>query len=444
MALAGAVLGGRYVLDEQIGHGGYGEVWHATDTVLLRPVAVKLLHPRYAQQGDALARFEAEARHAGALSHENIARVFDYGQAAGELPPYLVMELVDGPALDAVLAGGPLDAGRTMDIIAQAAAGLQAAHAAGLVHRDIKPANLLLAPGGIVKITDFGIAHTVGSAPVTATGELIGTPGYLAPERASGQQATPATDIYALGMVAYECLAGVPPFTGPALEVALAHRDRPLPPLSSSVAPDVVAFVMQLTAKDPAWRPGRAADVAVWAGRLRDGLAAGPRGESRLSSAAGPVPSSSSRSVPTPDPRRTAAARIRRRIALACASLVVAVVIGIVLATVIGFASPHPAAAPVASRPSHGSGVVAQPSTHTRTSPSRLAAESPAANQEPVSSASVVAASAPSGNKGHGHGHGKGTATATATGTATATATATGTATPRRTARQADPPGIRP
>ncbi len=205
MALAEAVLGSRYVLDQQIGTGGYSEVWRATDTVLSRPVAVKLLHPCHAQRGKALARFQAEARHAGALSHDNIARVYDYGEPADEHPPYLVMELVDGPSLEAVLADGPLDATRTMDIIAQAAAGLQAAHAQELIHRDIKPANVLLAPGGIVKITDFGIAHTVGSVPVTATGELVGTPGYLAPERVSGQQATSASDV-ALALLALAVL----------------------------------------------------------------------------------------------------------------------------------------------------------------------------------------------------------------------------------------------
>ena len=272
MALDGAVLGGRYVLDEQIGNGGYGEVWRATDTVLSRPVAVKLLHPRYTQRSEALARFRAEARHAGGLSHENIAQVFDYGEPADGQPPYLVMELVDGPSLETVLAGGPLDDSRTMDIVAQAAAGLQAAHAAGMIHRDIKPANLLLAPGGTVKITDFGIAHTIGSVPVTASGELIGTPGYLAPERAMGEQATPASDLYSLGMVAYECLAGAPPFRGTPLEVALAHRDRPLPPLPPSVTAGVCTLVMRLAAKDPARRLNDAAEVAVWAGLLRDGV----------------------------------------------------------------------------------------------------------------------------------------------------------------------------
>ena len=402
MALAGAVLGGRYVLDQQIGAGGYSEVWQATDTILLRPVAVKLLHPRHAGRSEALTRFQAEARHAGALTDQNIARVYDYGEPAGGLPPYLVMELVDGPSLETVLEGGPLDASRTMDVIAQAAAGLQAAHAAGLIHRDIKPANLLLAPGGIVKVTDFGIAHTADSEPVTATGELVGTPGYLAPERLSGERATPASDLYALGMVAYECMAGTRPFTGPALVVALAHRDRPLPPLPPWVAPGVAELVMQLTAKDPAWRPGCAADVAVRAERLKDGLTAG--------SPAGPHPSS----VPSAG-QPLNAARLRR-IALAGLSIAVAAVIGLVLATIIGFASPHRPAVPVASGSSRGSGVMAQPSNRPGKSSGRLPAASPVAHQEPVTNVAVVAAarasgkqvpaSGPGGKKGHGYDRG--------------------------------------
>src|SRR5262245_24758998 len=274
MPLDGAMLGGRFMLGELIGSGGYGEVWRATDTVLSRPVAVKLLYQRYARRAETLARFQAEARLAGVLSHEIIAQVYDYREPGDGQPPYLVMELVDGPSLETVLAGGPLDAHRTMDIVVQAAAGLQAAHAAGMIHRDIKPGNLLLAPGGTVKITDFGIAHTIGSAPLTTTGELIGTPGYLAPERAMGEQATPASDLYSLGMLAYECLAGAPPFRGTPLEVALAHRDRPLPPLPPSVGVGVAALVMRLAAKDPARRPNDAAEVMVWAGMLRDGVGA--------------------------------------------------------------------------------------------------------------------------------------------------------------------------
>ena len=219
--------------------------------------------------GGTLARFRSEARHAGSLSHPGIAQVYDYGEA--ELP-YLVMELVDGPSLAGVLASGPLDPGRAMDVVAQAAAGLQAAHRAGLVHRDIKPGNLLLGPGGQVKITDFGISHAAGSAPLTGTGMVLGTPAYLAPERVAGQPATPASDLYSLGVVAWECLAGEPPFTGSPVEVAVAHRDRPLPPLPGAVPADVAALVAGLTAKDPAARVPGAGAVAERAGRLRDAM----------------------------------------------------------------------------------------------------------------------------------------------------------------------------
>ena len=366
MALDGAVLGGRYVLDEQIGNGGYGEVWRATDTVLSRPVAVKLLHPRYTQRSEALARFRAEARHAGGLSHENIAQVFDYGEPADGQPPYLVMELVDGPSLETVLAGGPLDDSRTMDIVAQAAAGLQAAHAAGMIHRDIKPANLLLAPGGTVKITDFGIAHTIGSAPVTASGELIGTPGYLAPERAMGERATPASDLYSLGMVAYECLAGTPPFRGTPLEVALAHRDRPLPPLPPSVTVGVCTLVMRLAAKDPVRRLNDAAEVAVWAGLLRDGVGA-----------------AALQLWPDPPGRRpTRSGSFQRRTILAYACVAVTAVSVIVLASVIGFASTRGpvSASPSSPASSPHSDVAAPPAGSPVATRSRTAGQPPAAS----------------------------------------------------------------
>jgi eukaryotic-like serine/threonine-protein kinase len=271
------VLGRRYALEERIGAGGCCEVWRATDLVLSRPVAIKRLHFADAHRGEALIRFRAEAQHAGRLSHENIARVYDYAEPDPPQPPFLVMELVAGPSLAGTLAGGPLDPARSLDIVAQAAAGLSAAHQAGLVHRDVKPANLLLAPGGIVKITDFGIARAAGSAPVTRTGQLVGTPGYLAPERVVGASATPASDLYALGVVAYECLSGAPPFTGHALAVALAHRERPLPPLPGWVPADVAALVAELTAKDPARRPASAGAVSLRAAALAARLAASGR-----------------------------------------------------------------------------------------------------------------------------------------------------------------------
>jgi serine/threonine-protein kinase len=399
MAQAGTVLGGRYVLDDQLGYGGYGEVWCATDTVLTRPVAVKLLHPRYSQRSEALARFRAEARHAGGLSHENVAQVFDYGEPADGQPPYLVMELVDGPSLETVLTGGPLDDRRTMDIVAQAAAGLQAAHAAGMIHRDIKPGNLLLAPGGTVKITDFGIAHTIGSAPLTATGELIGTPGYLAPERAMGEPATPASDLYSLGMLAYECLAGTPPFRGTPLEVALAHRDRPLPPLPPSVGVGVAGLVMRLAAKDPARRPNDAAEIAVWAGLLRDGV-----GVSAL------------QMWPEQPP---AAGSFQRRTILAYACVAVTAVVVIMLASVIGFAStPGPVTAPAPVSSSHGGGsgggdATAPPTRGPAASPGQPPAARSVVKRRPAAPnpdvGPAVAAADPAGlGPEPGHGHGKG------------------------------------
>ena len=348
MILAGNLLADRYQLDEPIGTGWFSEVWRATDVALSRPVAVKLLHPAYAQQPEALARFRAEARHAAALRHENIARIYDYDEPAAGPQPYLVMELVDGPSLAGVLAGGPLEAARTMDVVAQAAAGLQAAHAMGLVHRDIKPGNLLLASSGTVKITDWGISRAVGSVPGPVTGIVAGTAEYLAPERIAGAQAVPASDLYALGVVAYECLAGAPPFVGEPPDVACAHRDHPVPPLPGSVPADVSALVMRLVVKDPAGRPGSAAEVAQQAGRLRHGL----RDDFSVGAGRRPGPLAAAAAVPprapliapaavagdarwqvpaAPGPAshaRTGARRLRRRPALVLACVAIAGLIG--------------------------------------------------------------------------------------------------------------------
>jgi eukaryotic-like serine/threonine-protein kinase len=275
MTQATVLLASRYRLDTQIAAGGIGEVWRAQDLVLDRPVAVKMLRSEYAGQPQALARFRAEARQAGSVSHQGIAQVYDYREDGPAGSPYLVMELVNGPSLAEVLATGPLDAASALDVLAQAAAGLQAAHAAGLVHRDIKPANLVIGPGGQVKITDFGIAHAAGSVQLTPTGMVLGTPAYLAPEQFTGDRASPASDLYALGVVGYECLTGTRPFGGEPIEVAAAHRDRPLPPLPATVPAAAAALVAELAAKDPAARPRDAAAVATRASQLRDWITGG-------------------------------------------------------------------------------------------------------------------------------------------------------------------------
>ncbi len=217
------MLGDRYELDRLIAAGGMGQVWRATDLLLHRPVAVKVLRSEYTGDPTFLARFRAEAQHAAALSHPNIAAVYDYGETTardaagdtGERLAYLVMELVEGRPLSALLQQeGRLGTAVTLSVLGQTAAALAEAHRAGLVHRDVKPGNILVRSDGSVKITDFGIAWSAGSVPLTRTGQVIGTPQYLSPEQAEGHLATPASDVYALGLVGYECLAGRPAFEG--------------------------------------------------------------------------------------------------------------------------------------------------------------------------------------------------------------------------------------
>ena len=267
----GVHFGGRYELQSRIAIGGMGEVWEATDHVIGRTVAIKILKDEYMGDPGFLERFRAEARHAALVNHEGIASVFDYGEENGSA--YLVMELVPGEALSTIIEReGALSADKTLDIVAQTASALQAAHAAGLVHRDIKPGNLLITPDGRVKITDFGIARIADQVPLTATGQVMGTVQYLSPEQASGHAASPATDIYSLGIVAYECLAGKRPFTGESqVAIAMAQINDTPPPLPATVPQPVQNLVMAMIAKKPADRPSSAATVARAAQALRRG-----------------------------------------------------------------------------------------------------------------------------------------------------------------------------
>jgi eukaryotic-like serine/threonine-protein kinase len=268
---AGLTFGGRYELQSRIAIGGMGEVWQATDLVIGRQVAIKILKDEYLGDPGFLERFRAEARHAALVNHEGIANVFDYGEEEGSA--YLVMELVPGEALSTILEREHvLSTDKVLDIVAQTAAALQAAHAAGLVHRDIKPGNLLITPDGRVKITDFGIARIADQVPLTATGQVMGTVQYLSPEQASGHPASPTTDIYSLGIVAYEALAGRRPFTGESqVAIAMAQINETPPDLPVTVSEPVRNLVYACIAKNPADRPQTAAHLARAATALRRG-----------------------------------------------------------------------------------------------------------------------------------------------------------------------------
>lgn len=268
---AGLTFGGRYELQSRIAIGGMGEVWQATDLVIGRQVAIKILKDEYLGDPGFLERFRAEARHAALVNHEGIANVFDYGEEEGSA--YLVMELVPGEALSTILEREHvLPTDKVLDIVAQTASALQAAHAAGLVHRDIKPGNLLITPDGRVKITDFGIARIADQVPLTATGQVMGTVQYLSPEQASGHPASPTTDIYSLGIVAYEALAGRRPFTGESqVAIAMAQINETPPDLPVTVSEPVRNLVYSCIAKNPADRPQTAAHLARAANALRRG-----------------------------------------------------------------------------------------------------------------------------------------------------------------------------
>ncbi|MCX4826250.1 protein kinase [Streptomyces sp. NBC_01142] len=262
----GVLVAERYRLDEPLGRGAMGEVWRATDQALSRPVAVKLLR---ADDGDAASeRLRMEARTAARLDHPHVVSMYDSGCHDGRF--YLVMELVDGWSLAQELAvHGLLDPQEAGAIGAQMAAGLSAAHVQGVIHRDIKPGNIMLTTDRIVKITDFGIACFADDAShtLTATGKILGTSSYLAPERAVGRPAVPASDVYALGCVLYELLTGRPPFLGentPA--VVQQHASAaPVPPdhLRPEIPRSLADHLLLLLAKDPAQRP-TAEQAAGW------------------------------------------------------------------------------------------------------------------------------------------------------------------------------------
>jgi serine/threonine-protein kinase len=259
------LVAGRYQLKQRLGASGMAEVWVADDLQLERPVAIKFL----AQGADA-ARFEREALTSAALSHPNLVRVYDYGEADGR--PYLALEYLPGGTLEEKLAPGvPLGGAEAATIARDVAAGLAHAHARGIVHRDLKPANILFDEGGAAKIADFGLAHSDAVSTLTQPGTLLGTAAYLPPEQAAGQAATAASDVYSFGLVLYRMLSGRLPFEADdPLELARMQQELEPQPLAN-VRPDapreLASLAMAALAKDAAQRPR---DGSALVARLQD------------------------------------------------------------------------------------------------------------------------------------------------------------------------------
>jgi serine/threonine-protein kinase len=272
MVAEGQVLAGRYELGAVLGRGGMAEVRAGWDLRLSRAVAIKILLPDLAERPAIRRRFDGEARAAARLAHPHAVAVFDVGEEGGV--PFLVMEQVIGPTLEQEMAGGRLDAGRVCRLGQELLAALGAAHAAGLIHRDVKPANILLAPDGSAKVADFGIAKAVTDERVTATqmdltatGQVLGTVAYMAPERLAGGPATVQSDLYSVGVVLYEALSGARPFAA-ATPISMVHAiDQASPPPLSERCPGVdaalIAVVERAMAKNPEDRFASAAEMSA-------------------------------------------------------------------------------------------------------------------------------------------------------------------------------------
>lgn len=279
MLTTGQLLAERYRLSSRLAVGGMGEVWQAVDVRLDRTVAIKVLKAELCGDAEFLHRFRTEARTTASLNHQGIAAVHDYGETAAapdgpDDTAYLVMELVEGKPLASILAETQrITIEHTLDMLEQAGRALQAAHERGLVHRDVKPGNILITPEGKVKLTDFGIAKAADAAPVTRSGMVMGTAHYIAPEQALGSDATPASDVYSLAVVGYECLMGHRPFLSEnAVTVAMMHIRDIAPPLPPDVPPGVRALIEATLVKDPRRRYADGGEFAGAVAAVRAGM----------------------------------------------------------------------------------------------------------------------------------------------------------------------------
>jgi len=281
MSLVGQVFSNRYRIEREIAQGGMAEVYLARDQSLDRLVALKALFPEFAREPSFVERFRREAQAAANLNHPNIVAIYDWGQESGTY--FIVMEYVEGRSLrDLIRSDGPLDPGRAADITAEIASALAFAHRSGVVHRDVKPGNVLLTQSGTVKVTDFGIARAGTSDGLTQTGSVMGTATYFSPEQAQGLAVDGRSDVYSVGIVLYELVCGVPPFSADSpVSVAYKHvREEPVPPSqrNPSVPPALEQIIMSALAKDPDHRYQSADDLRADLLRFRRGrpLAAAP------------------------------------------------------------------------------------------------------------------------------------------------------------------------
>jgi serine/threonine-protein kinase len=327
---SGRVFAGRYRLVTRLGRGGFGEVWRAEDTVLERQVAVKALIVS-AGGDDLLLRFEREAHALARLDHPNIVAVYDTGADDGT--GFVVMQLLAGPSLAALVTErGPLPLAQALDYASQAAAGLAAAHAAGIVHRDVSPANLMLDGAGTLKLVDFGVARLDRvSTALTATGTVFATAGYVSPEQAAGQPADARSDLYSLGCVLYALLAGEPPFTAEHPIGVVQQQLTSPPPLLSSVRADVPTeldeLLTTLLAKNPADRPNSAEEVRRRLSALRAEL------DGTATPTAPTVPLASAPTLPLA--RATGPLRTRRSRLIAALALVLLALAGVLATTLV-------------------------------------------------------------------------------------------------------------